>query len=108
LLRNAIFQVLGTVSKTIEVPCRVSCIGLGRSGRLDSEYLRKLFVTLKPSNVFELMCHPGYFDPDKISDRRLVSYHAWDAEQALLTSSEFHKLCCDYSIRLTSYRELVH
>ena len=108
VMRNAILQALGTMNVAAENPCRISCIGIGHSGKLDLDYLRKLFSRLQPGNVYELMCHPGYFDPAEIRDRNLISYHAWDAEQALFIGSGFHALCSEYGIRLRRFRDLVH
>jgi predicted glycoside hydrolase/deacetylase ChbG (UPF0249 family) len=106
-IRNAILLALGAMNVATGDPCKITCIGVGRSGKLDLDYLRKLFAHLQPGNVYELMCHPGYYNPAEIDDRSLIAYHAWDAEHALLTSNGFRELCCEYGIRLTRYRELM-
>lgn len=106
VMRNTIFQVLGTIGVSAEEPCYISCIGIGHSGKLDPDYLRKLFARMQPGNTYELMCHPGYYDPAEIDDRRLIAYHAWDAEHALLASSGFRELCSEFGIRPARYRDL--
>ena len=106
MARNMIIQVLGSMNSRTEGPSRVSCIGVGCSGRLDLDYLRKLFAGLQPGNVYELMCHPGHFNPAEIDDMDLIDYHAWDDEYALLTGNGLRELCGEYGIRLIRYREL--
>jgi predicted glycoside hydrolase/deacetylase ChbG (UPF0249 family) len=107
IVRNSIIQVLGSMSSMADSPSRVTCIGVGRSGKLDLGYLRKLFAQLQPGKVYELMCHPGYFNPAEILDTQLIDYHAWDAEYALLTGEGMQQLCGEYSIQLTRYRDLL-
>ena len=107
VIRNAILHALGTTNVAADDPCRVTCIGIGRSGKLDPGYLRKLFARFQPGNVYELMCHPGYFDPAEIGDKQLIAYHAWDAEQTLFAGDEVRELCREYGIQLTRYRDLV-
>jgi predicted glycoside hydrolase/deacetylase ChbG (UPF0249 family) len=106
IVRNSVIQVLGSMSSTSGEASRVSCIGVGRSGRLDLGYLRKLFVRLKPGTLYELMCHPGHFNPAEIVDSQLIDYHAWDAEYALLTGDGMRGLCEEFGIRLMRYRDL--
>ena len=106
VVRNAILHALGTRNVEAENSCQVTCIGIGRSGKLDLDYLRQLFTRLQPGNVYELICHPGYFDPSEISDKQLIAYHAWDAEQALFAGDEVRELCSEYGIQLTRYRDL--
>ncbi len=82
-------------------------IGLNCSGKLDLTYLKKRFARLKPGLTYELMCHPGLFDPSEIKDLRLLAYHAWEDELALLTGSEIKELLEEFNIRLVNYRESV-
>ncbi len=81
-------------------------IGLSRSGKLDLAYLKQRFATLKPGQVYELMCHPGHFDANEVTDARLLAYHAWEAELALLTEPELNGLFEEYAIQLVNYRAL--
>jgi len=80
-------------------------IGLGRSGKLDLEYLQTIFARMRPGRAYELMCHPGRFDPAQISDRKLLAYHDWESELALLTGPRFKALCEDYGIAIINYRD---
>lgn len=106
LTRNAIIQLLASMNARSEGPARVTCIGVGSSGRLSLAYLRKLFARLKPGRLYELMCHPGHFDPLEVTDRALIDYHAWDEEFTLLTGEGMQQLCREYGVRLTRFREL--
>jgi len=79
-------------------------LGLSRSGRLDYDYLVTIFSKLKPGENYELMCHPGRFDPAEVSDPRLSSYHDWDGELALLQSLKVHALYEKFGIYLSHYQ----
>jgi predicted glycoside hydrolase/deacetylase ChbG (UPF0249 family) len=106
LLRNLLLQAMESANVMrmgVGVPL---LIGLSRSGKLDRAYLSKRLATLKPAMTYELMCHPGFFDAEEIADSRLLAYHAWETELALLTSPEFNSLCAEYNIQLVNYREL--
>lgn len=81
-------------------------LGLGPSGRLDLGYLRRRLAKLESGEVYELMCHPGYFDGKEINDPRLLAYHDWEGEMQTLASPEFRKLLDAYGIRLIGYRHL--
>jgi len=107
VLRNVIIGSLNLRNVQTQDPCRVTCIGIGSSGRLNHAYLSKLFSRLRPGHVYELMCHPGHFDPAEIKDGRLIGYHSWEAEQALLTGNGFRELRREYGIELARYSELV-
>jgi predicted glycoside hydrolase/deacetylase ChbG (UPF0249 family) len=82
-------------------------IGLSRSGRLDLDYLKARLAGLRPGSVYELMCHPGLFDPAQITDPHLLAYHAWEGELTLLCGQAFRDLCETYGIELINYRSLV-
>jgi predicted glycoside hydrolase/deacetylase ChbG (UPF0249 family) len=106
LARNVLLQAMESANAMrtgVGVPL---FIGLSRSGKLDGAYLSKRFATLKPGLTYELMCHPGFFDADEIADSRLLAYHAWETELALLTGPVFKSLCAHYNIQLVNYREL--
>ena len=50
------------------------------------------------------MCHPGYFDANQIKDPRLIDYHDWEDELALLHSPELQELYEKYGICLGYYQ----
>lgn len=104
VLRNALVQAMAAANRRQASPSGPLFIGLGRSGRLDLAYLRRLFARLKPGGVYELMCHPGHGDP--AVDPRLVAYHAWEQELALLTGPQIKGLYEEFNIRLVNYRGL--
>ena len=103
LIRNTLMQAMQAVNQrrlTVKTPLFV---GLSRSGKLDYDYLAAVFAKLKPGHSYELMCHPGRFDPAEITDPRLLSYHDWDGELALLLSPKVQALYEQFGIRLSHY-----
>jgi len=105
LLRNSVLQAMAWENQwRFQAAANAPVfIGLSRSGKLDLAYLQKLFAKLKPGVVYELMCHPGVFDPAEISDPRLLAYHAWEGELALLTSPQLKDLYDEFAIRIVNY-----
>jgi predicted glycoside hydrolase/deacetylase ChbG (UPF0249 family) len=53
-----------------------------------------------------LMCHPGDFDPQEVSDPRLLRYHDWQGELGTLTSPALRELLARSAVRLVGYRHL--
>jgi predicted glycoside hydrolase/deacetylase ChbG (UPF0249 family) len=103
LLRNVLIKAMASLNSRRISTRSPLFIGLSRSGKLDLAYLQRCFAKFKPGGVYELMCHPGHFDATEITDARLLSYHAWESELALLTGTEFKALCEEYNIKLTNY-----
>jgi predicted glycoside hydrolase/deacetylase ChbG (UPF0249 family) len=108
LLRNMLIQTMQTINR-----CRFKrqapiFLGFNPSGKLSYAYLERVFANLKPGKTYELMCHPGYFDPNEISEERLLSYHAWENELALLLSPELSNLYSRFGISLCRYSSLGH
>lgn len=85
----------------------VHFIGASGSGKLSMEYFRRKLPQLKPGHVYELMCHPGYFDSREIHDPALLAYHAWEQELSTLLSPEFRDLCESCDVRLIGFRDLM-
>lgn len=106
VLRNGLLQAMAAANRKHMADGPVF-IGLGGSGKLDLAYLRKLFARLRPGGVYELMCHPGHFDPAEITDSRLLAYHAWEDELALLTGTPVKELYDEFNIHLVNYRGFV-
>ena len=104
LLRNTLMQAMQAINQPrlkVQTPI---FLGLSRSGKLDYDYLETIFSNLKPGESYELMCHPGRFDPREITDLRLKSYHDWSRELALLQSPKVHALYEKFGIRLSHYQ----
>jgi predicted glycoside hydrolase/deacetylase ChbG (UPF0249 family) len=104
LIRNTLMQAMQTINQRrfkVKTPI---FLGLSRSGKLNYDYLVTIFSKLKPGENYELMCHPGRFDPAEVSDPRLSSYHDWDGELALLQSPKVHALYEKFGIRLSHYQ----
>jgi len=104
LVRNTLMQTMQTFNKTKLNSKTLVFIGLSRSGKLDYDYLKTIFSTLIPGKTYELMCHPGRFDPNEISDPKLLSYHDWEGELALLQSQKVYELYERFGIRLSHYK----
>jgi hypothetical protein len=81
-------------------------LGLSASGRLDLRYLKRRFASVREGTIYELMCHPGRFDPEEIQDRRLIDYHRWEEELRTLTDPSFHRFCTERGIKLIGFRHL--
>jgi predicted glycoside hydrolase/deacetylase ChbG (UPF0249 family) len=104
LVRNTLMQAMQTINRPLLKVQTPVFLGLSRSGKLDYDYLATIFAKLKPGQSYELMCHPGRFDPAEISDPRLMSYHDWNGELALLQSPKVHALYKKFGIRLSHYQ----
>ena len=78
-------------------------LGLSQSGKLSLAYLAEVFSRLEPGKTYELMCHPGYFDSAEITDTKLIAYHRWDEELALLQSRKLQDLFEKFTISLSHF-----
>jgi predicted glycoside hydrolase/deacetylase ChbG (UPF0249 family) len=81
-------------------------LGLEVSGKLDMQYLQDAVPRLRAGRIYELMCHPGDFDPQEVSDPRLLGYHDWQGELRTLTSAALRELLDRNEVRLVGYRHL--
>ena len=106
MLRNGVLQALALANRPRALAGTPILLGLGRSGKLDLAYLKTVFARLRPGAVYELMCHPGRFDPAEISDPRLLAYHAWESELALLTGPAIQELYQEYGISIVNFRTI--
>jgi predicted glycoside hydrolase/deacetylase ChbG (UPF0249 family) len=104
LLRNTLMQGMHAINRwQIKQMNPPLFLGFCHSGKLNYDYLAKIFSSLKSGNRYELMCHPGHFDPAQISDPKLLCYHDWTAELALLQNPKLHELYEQFGIRLVHY-----
>ena len=103
LFRNTMLQVMQLINRSLHTAEMPIFLGLTQSGKLDLIYLEKIFSKLKPGQCYELMCHPGRFNPQEITDSKLIAYHEWEAELALLKSPEVVDLLEKFAIRLSHY-----
>ena len=106
IVRNLALDAVNVVNGSSTTRKAPKFIGLARSGRISLEYLKELLSALVPNGVYELMCHPGRFDPSEITDTMLLAYHAWEQELAVLGSRELRAHYESLNIRLVRYREL--
>lgn len=105
VFRNLIVAALHLANARPE-RASLQVLGLGASGSLTLRYIRRRFRSLQPGRAYELMCHPGYYDPEEIKERHLTRYHDWESELKLLTGSAFATICTEYGIQLIGYRDL--
>jgi predicted glycoside hydrolase/deacetylase ChbG (UPF0249 family) len=105
VVRNLTIGALGWINQRHRCHDPMPCLGVGASGRLSFDYLQRLMARLKPGRIYELMCHPGFYDAAEIGDSRLRSYHDWEQELAVLTSDDTHGLFADRSVRCVGYRD---
>jgi len=103
LIRNTLMQTMQLINQGHLKVKQPLFLGLSRSGKLDYDYLTTIFSKLKPGQSYELMCHPGHFNPTEISDAKLLAYHDWEGELALLQSPKVHDLYEQFGIRLSPY-----
>lgn len=106
LARAGILTGLGFVNKKGGTMPEITFLGLDVSGRLGQDYFKWLLPHLRPGRVYELMCHPGYSAHSETQDRRLLNYHDWEGEHALLIHHETRELLSQHGIRLVGYRHL--
>lgn len=78
-------------------------IGIATSGKLDRAYLEWRLPRLSAGGYYELMCHPGWNDPEALRNPRLAAYHDWEGELRLLTSSDFATLMRSHQIELSTF-----
>jgi predicted glycoside hydrolase/deacetylase ChbG (UPF0249 family) len=106
LIRNTLMQAMQMANqRKIKKPPPLF-LGLSRSGRLDYQSLAHIFSTLKAGHSYELMCHPGYFDGNEILEPKLLAYHDWQGELALLQSPQLQELFQRFNISLSHYHHL--
>ncbi len=106
LIRNTLMQAMQTINQQrVKTPTPLF-LGLSHSGKLNYDVLTGLFSKLKAGKSYELMCHPGYFVTEEISDPKLIAYHDWEAELSLLQSPQLQELYQRFNIRLSHYHHL--
>ncbi len=106
LIRGAIIGAVSVVCRRRLVRPVARFLGLEASGRLRPADLDVITAKLRPGSVYELMCHPGRFDPSEVNDPRLLAYHDWENELATLTDPRAPALLAERGIRLVGYRDI--
>ncbi|HKN58689.1 MAG TPA: ChbG/HpnK family deacetylase [Gemmatimonadaceae bacterium] len=104
--RGAVLKALETVNRRHMDTPTPHFLGLEASGKLNMQYLQAAVPRLRAGQVYELMCHPGDFDPEEVSEPRLLRYHDWQGELRTLTSPALRELLDRHGIRLIGYRHL--
>jgi predicted glycoside hydrolase/deacetylase ChbG (UPF0249 family) len=79
-------------------------IGVVETGALDGSLLQQALENL-PAGTWELVCHPGYADPD-LQGSRTRLLESRDQERLLLTSPDLKQFLEQQKIRVISYRGL--
>jgi len=106
VLRYILLGLLERIDRRRAQPGVPQFMGFGQSGKLGVEYTQRCLSNLQAGKVYELMCHPGYFDPQEIDDPKLLAYHRWEDELALLRSAELRELCRSAGVEVIGYRDL--
>ncbi|HZD95104.1 MAG TPA: ChbG/HpnK family deacetylase, partial [Candidatus Sulfotelmatobacter sp.] len=79
-------------------------VGIAATGKLDQRLLLRILGAL-PQGTWELVCHPGYSDPDlRNTGTRLTASR--EIELSALTSEETKKALEHQKIELISYADL--
>jgi len=106
MVRNTILHFLHLINHARIPDGTPKLLGIAESGKLSLNYLKHRLASLRKGEVYELMCHPGYADPEEIKDPRLCSYHNWQEELDLLKSGEFRSLCDVWGIQVVRYTDI--
>lgn len=106
LLRNTMLMTMGFLNRLRLKNPSAYFLGMGQSGRLNLPYVNKCLRKLKSGQVYELMCHPGYFDPNEIAEPQLLNYHDWEGELSTLTDPSIKELCNNLNIKLIGYKDV--
>jgi chitin disaccharide deacetylase len=106
LFRRAIIKTLETINRRHAVTPTPHFLGLEASGQLNLQYLQDAMPRLRAGQVYELMCHPGEYDAQEVSDRRLLRYHHWEGELSTLTSPAVRELLERCAVRLVGFRHV--
>jgi predicted glycoside hydrolase/deacetylase ChbG (UPF0249 family) len=107
IVRNIILHGCGWANGAAQRPVSPTFLGMGRSGRIDLPYLRRMFATLRPGAVYELMCHPGYHDRGEVDDPRLLAYHRWEQELTALSGEPIRDLLRELHVVPIRYQDLL-
>lgn len=106
LIRNTLMQTMQIFNQRhIKTPTPLF-LGLNHSGKLNYDALSLMFSKLQAGQCYELMCHVGRFDAHEITDPKLLAYHDWEAELALLKSSDAQELYHRFNIQLSHYHQI--
>jgi predicted glycoside hydrolase/deacetylase ChbG (UPF0249 family) len=106
LFRSTVLKCLGVATRARLARPAVDFVGLDASGKLDLTYLRRLIVRFRAGELHELMCHPGRFDANEMTDHDLLRYHDWEGERRALLDPAFGDLLLDHGVTLVGYRNL--
>lgn len=103
--RNALLAACRIISFPLS-NCEPILIGISVSGRMNINYCEWRFKRLCSRKKYELMCHPGYNDPEARSYPALQKYHDWESEIATLLSDKFKLLLDRQKIFLATYEQI--
>jgi len=106
IVRDMLMKMMGIFNQTRLANPVARFLGMGESGKLSTGYMKQKLPKLKRGQIYELMCHPGYYDADEISDSRLLNYHDWKREFDTLTNPAVRDMLDQHWIRLIAYRHL--
>lgn len=104
LLRNSVLAATSLLNRKPAGLNYAELYGMAPSGKLDSVYLRRLLMRLKPGGTYELMCHPGN---EPLADTGTLSdYHDWEGEKQTLTDPANLAFARQQGVHITRFSEL--
>jgi predicted glycoside hydrolase/deacetylase ChbG (UPF0249 family) len=106
VVRNTILFACDRANGSAGRPSTPGLLGIGQSGRIDLPYLRRIFAVLRPGEVYELMCHPGYHPAGEVADPRLLAYHRWEQELTALSGEPIRHLLGELHVEPIRYRDI--
>lgn len=107
ILRNILMHGMSVINRRWCLSSEhLEFLGMNQSGKLSIAYMQSIFPRLQSGTIYELMCHPGHYDSDEITDPNLLAYHRWQSELDLLKSKELSALCSNYGIEVVGYGNL--
>ena len=107
MVRNTLLHVMHLFNRKQAPPGTPVLLGMSSSGKLDIPYMQECLTGLQPGVIYELMCHPGYYYPDEVTDQRLLAYHHWEQELELLKSDKLKEMCVVAGVDCVSYRDIL-
>jgi chitin disaccharide deacetylase len=102
-LRNGAFTLSRWFAAASARASEPILIGLAPSGRLNEAYCKWRFARLDRGASYELMCHPGWDDPNARKNPKLGAYHDWEGELNMLLGAGFAQLLHERGIKLAAY-----
>ncbi|SHE85933.1 hypothetical protein SAMN02745206_00926 [Desulfacinum infernum DSM 9756] len=106
LARSVALDICNRLNRKFMCKATPQMLGLSSSGKLGPSCLERLTSHLQPYGIYELMCHPGFFNASEIRCGVLRRYHDWEGELRLLTCRKTRERLQRRNIEIVGYRHL--